>query len=221
MIYDTRRFQDIMKKLELTPNQIYFCVLLLEKDYNRKAKLFNDFTETHGGFRLEEIEKLEEKGFIANFSDSEVPKTTAVYQSKKGQLVYERVKDVIILEMVIVTPKFIDAIYVDAEAAADELLKAYPTWIKIKDRATGKEQRVSVKNIPDRDEFVQFYNGIIQGDIIKHKLIVEMATQLRKFVERGDVMATNIRKALESRFWEQIEELVELDKGEGDIIRMI
>jgi hypothetical protein len=221
MIYDTKRFQEIMTKLNLTPNQIYFCVLLLEQDFNRKRKLFLDYAEAHEGFRINEIEDLENKGYIVNFSDSNVPKTTAAIQTKKGELVFERVKDVIILEMVMVTPKFKDAIYVDGEAAADELLKAYPTWIKIKDRATGKITKVSVKSVPDRDEFVLFYANIINGDIIKHKLIVEMATHLKKFVERGDVMASNIRKALESRFWEQIEELVEADEGEGDIIRMI
>jgi hypothetical protein len=220
MIYDTKRFQEIMKKLDLTPNQIYFCILLLEQDYNRKVELFNHYAERHGGFRYLEIEDLQKKGYIENFSDTDIPKTVKITVTSKGEVKYETVKDAIILELLIVTPHFKEQIYIDPEAAADELLQAYPTWITIKDK-TGKSQRVSVKTIPDRDEFVQFYNTIINGDILKHKLIVEMATHLRRFVEKKQVIATNIRKALESRFWEQIEELIELEKGDKDMIDTI
>ena len=220
MIYDTKRFQEIMKKLDLTPNQIYFCILLLEQDYNKKVELFNNYNERHGGFRYLEVKDLEEKGYIENFSDTDIPKTIKVTTTKKGEIKYETIKDVMILELILVTPHFKDQIYIDAELAADELLQAYPTWIVIKDK-TGKSQRVSVKTIPDRDEFVQFYHSIINGDILKHKLIVEMATHLRRFVEKKEVMATNIRKALESRFWEQIEELIELEKGDKDMIQSL
>jgi hypothetical protein len=217
MIYDTKRFQEIMQKLDLTPNQIYFCILLLEQDYNRKVQMFNNYIDRHGGFRFLEIDDLETKGFIENFSNTEIPKTVKITTTKKGEVKYERVTDVMILELIVVTPLFKDQIYVDAELATDELLQAYPTWIIIKDKS-GKTQRVSVKSVPDRDEFIQFYSNIINGDILKHKLIVEMATHLRRFVEKKEVMATNIRKALESRFWEQIEELIELEKDDKDMI---
>lgn len=206
-----------MQKLNLTPNQIYFCILLLEQNYDRKVALFNNYNERHGGFRFLEIEDLEKKRYIENFSNTNVPKTVKVVVTKEGTVTYDAVEDVIILELVIVTPYFKDQIYIDAELAADELLKAYPTWIVIKDKS-GKSQRFSVKSIPDRDEFVQFYATIINGDILKHKLIIEMANQLRRFVERGEVGATNIRKALESRFWEQIEELVEIEKIDKDML---
>lgn len=217
MIYDTKRFQDTMQKLNLTPNQIYFCIILLEQNYERKVALFNNYNERHGGFRFLEIRDLEQKGYIENFSNTKIPKTVKSIVTKEGKVTYDVSEDAIILELVIVTPHFKDQIYIDSELAADELLKAYPSWIVIKDKS-GKSQRFSVKSIPDRDEFVQFYAGIINGDILKHKLIVEMATQLRRFVERGEVGATNIRKALESRFWEQIEELVEIEQIDKDML---
>jgi hypothetical protein len=179
--------------------------------------MFNNYIDRHGGFRFLEIDDLETKGFIENFSNTEIPKTVKITTTKKGEVKYERVTDVMILELIVVTPLFKDQIYVDAELATDELLQAYPTWIIIKDKS-GKTQRVSVKSVPDRDEFIQFYSNIINGDILKHKLIVEMATHLRRFVEKKEVMATNIRKALESRFWEQIEELIELEKDDKDMI---
>jgi len=221
MIYDFKRFQSIMDKLNLNPNQIYFCIVLLEQDYNRKVQLFNNYTERYGGFRYLEVYDLEQKGYIENFSDTEIPKTVKITTTKKGEVKYERLTDVMILDLIMVTPLFRDQIYIDAEAATDELLTAYPTWITIKDHKTGKSQRVSVKSVPDRDEFVQYYNSIINGDILKHKLIVEMATHLRKFVDKKEVTATNIRKALESRFWEQIEELIELEKGDKDMIKSL
>jgi hypothetical protein len=215
MFYDTKRFQDILRKLDITPNQAYFCVLLLEQDFYKKSDMFIEYAERHGGFRWTEIEDLEQKGYIANFSDSNVPKTVAILQTRKGEIKYERVKDVIILEMVVVTPKFREQIYIDPELASEELLKVYPAWITI----NGKRQ--SIKIIPDRQEFYSYYNEITGGDILKHKSIVEAFSHYKKYVEKGKVNGMGIRKALESRLWEDIEELMEQDKADKDAISNI
>jgi hypothetical protein len=215
MIYDSKRFQDIMRKLDLTPNQIYFCVMLLEQDFYKKKELFEEYAERHGGFRWLEIEDLEQKGYIANFSDSSVPKTVGIAKTRKGEIKYERVKDVIVLEMVIVTPHFKDQIYVDPEVAAEELLAVYPAWITI----NGKRQ--SIKIIGDREEFYEYYKGITGGDIIKHKTIVEAFSNYKKYVEKGKVNGMGIRKALESRLWQDIEQLMEQDKLDRDVIKDI
>jgi hypothetical protein len=215
MIYDTKRFQEIMRKLSLTPNQIYFCVLLLEQDYYKKKEMFEEYAEKHGGFRWLEIEDLEQKGYIANFSDTQIPKTVGIVQTRKGEIKYERIKDVIILEMVIVTPHFKDQIYVDPEIAAEELLSVYPAWITI----NGKRQ--SIKIIGDRDEFYEYYKGITGGDIIKHKTIVEAFSHYKKYVDKGKVNGMGIRKALESRLWQDIQELMEQDNVDRDAIKSI
>jgi hypothetical protein len=205
-----------MDKLELTPNQIYFCTVLMEQDYKRKKELFKNYFDKHGGFDYDDIERLEEKGYIANFSNSKVPKTVQIKASKRGEKEVIKMTDYTILDLIMVTPLFREEVYIDAEEAANEFIKAYPTWISIKDKATGKIQRFSIKSIPDREEFIQFYQTITNGDIIKHKLIVEMAANYKKFVEKGAVAGTNIRKALESRFWEQLEELIELEEADKD-----
>ena len=48
-----------MDKLELTPNQIYFCTVLMEQDYKRKKELFKNYFDKHGGFDYDDIERLE------------------------------------------------------------------------------------------------------------------------------------------------------------------
>ncbi len=204
-----------MRKLDLTPNQIYFCVLLLEQDYFKKKELFEEYAARHGGFRWLEIEDLENKGYIANFSNTAIPKTTGIVQTKKGEIKYEKVKDVIILEMVIVTPHFKDQIYIDPELAAEELLSVYPAWITINNK------RQFIKIIGDRLEFYEYYNSITGGDILKHKTIVEAFSHYKKYVEKGKVNGMGIRKALESRLWQDIEQLMEHDKLDRDAIKSI
>lgn len=215
MIYDTKRFQEIMDNLGLTPNQIYFCVLLLEQDAKRKRELFNNYTKKHGGFELEDIKKLEEKGYIEDFSNSKVDKTV-IKTIGRGQAIVKKLQEFTILELIMVTPKFKDSIYIDAEIATEEFLKAYPSWITIKDKSTGKSTRFPIKKITDMTQFVNFYQTIINGDIIKHKLIVEMASHYKKFVDKGVVAGVNVKTALESKFWLQIEELIELEEAERE-----
>ena len=116
------------------------------------------------------------------------------------------------LEMYMVTPTFRDKLYIDKEEAAEEMLLAYPSWITI----DGKRQ--AIKIIPDRNEFYEYYNTITNGDIIKHKLIVEMFSKYRKYVNEGKFNGMGIRKALESKLWLAIQEEVELEGVNKDNI---
>ena len=210
MIYDTKRFSSIMRELELTPNQIWFCILLLEQDYFKKKEMFKYYSDKHGGFRWLEIKDLEDKNYIVNFSGTEVPKTVGLKATVKGEIKYDTVTDVVILEMLMVTPYFKDKIYIDAELAADELLRVYPSFMMI----DGK--RVPLKLIGDREKFYQEYGDIINGDILKHKVIIEAATQFKKFADKGKVTGMGLKKFLASRFWEYIGELIDLEQVDGD-----
>lgn len=206
MIYDFKRYETIRRSLGITSNQLYFCILLLEQDYNKKLELFSYYCTVHGGFDYMDIKALEEKGYLENFSPKPIKtiEKSEIIGNKLSD--YKLVDEDYILEMFMVTPLFKGKIYIDADIAAEELLKVAPSWIYI----NGK--RTSIKTVSDREEFYQYYNTIINGDILKHKLIVEMFTHYKRLVEADKISGMGIRKALESRLWEQIQEIIEEEK---------
>lgn len=219
LFYDWKRTNTILKDLNITPNQAWLCIMLLEQDYNYKKELFNNYIEKHGGFDYADIEKLEELNYIENCSSSDVPKTVAVKQniklgSKSYNKHFEQSRDALILELFIVTPTFKEKVYVDPELAGEEVLNSYPSWAKI------KGTRVSLKGIADRQAFYQYYYEIIAGDILKHKFICEMFSKYKKMLAEPNpkVNGMGILKALESRYWDQIQELLELDSLDKDAV---
>lgn len=213
MFYDFRRTNKILNELGISPNQAYFCILLLEQDFNYKKELFDNYINKNEGIDFIDINKLEELGYIENCSNNNILKTIGIekkykYAGNTYKVDYKKTTDIAILELFIVTPKFKDSIYIDAEVAAEELLKVYPSWIFIENK------RQSLKIIPDREEFYQYYNTIINGDILKHKFIVEMFSRYRKLIDDNKINGMGIKKALESRFWEEIEKLTEEEESD-------
>jgi len=220
MFYDYKRTNKILKELGITPNQAWFCMMIMEQDFKYKNQLFKDYTDEHGGIEVADIAKLEELGYIENFSDSTVPKTIAVERlmnlNKTGYVkTFRQSKDAVILSLFIVTPKFKDLIFIDPEIAAEELQKVFPAWMMIKDRQTGKLQRTFLQGIPaDKEPFYDYYATIHGGDILKHRYICEMFSHFKKYVTEGKVNGMGIIKALEGKLWKHIKELIELEKDE-------
>ena len=214
MIYDAKRFHSIMKELDITPNQLYFCVILMASTFEEKQQLLEHYTKAYGGFSYEEIDGLEEKDYIFNYGKNKEGKATLLTIPVQEKKVVRKTvfSDAKYLEMYMVTPTFRDKLYIDKEEAAEEMLLAYPSWITI----DGKRQ--AIKIIPDRNEFYEYYNTITNGDIIKHKLIVEMFSKYRKYVNEGKFNGMGIRKALESKLWLAIQEEVELEGVNKDNI---
>lgn len=217
MFYDFRKTNELLEKLKITPNQAWFCVMLLEQDYNYKVKLFHDYIKEYGVIDFVDIDALEKLGYIENFANSKVPKTTIIkkeYNYAEQKYITEKkpITDIIILELFMITPKFKELVYLDAEEAAEELLSVYPSWVNIKGKQT------PLKKIPDREAFYQYYFSITNGDMLKHKYIVEMFRHYRDLIKKDKVLGMNIINALESKLWMEIEELIELNKQDKDQI---
>jgi hypothetical protein len=225
MFYDFKRTTEILKQLDITANQAWFCVMLLEPDFDYKLELFNKYINSiDNSILFDDIQILEEKGYIENCSNTKLPKTIVVKRTIEyagSSTIFEIVKskDVAILELFIVTPKFKEQVYIEAEAAAEELLKIYPAWISIKDKQSGRISRQSIKMIEDRDAFYEMYHRVhTQGDILKHRYICDMFSHYRRLVSEGKVQGMNILKALESRLYQDIEQLLEEENGNKDTI---
>jgi len=223
MFYDWKKTNDILNTLNITPNQAWLVLMFMEQDYNYKTILFNGYVDKFGGFDYTDIVRLEELGYIENCSATQVPKTVAVHNkvnigSQKYERKFETSSDVLILELFVVTPKFREIVYIDAEIAGEELFSIYPSWITITDKGSGQVKRQSIKIIPDRNAFYAYYYDLIQGDILKHKYICEMFKHYRKLILAEKIQGMGILKALESRLWTQIEELLELEEKTKDTV---
>lgn len=220
MFYDFKRTTDILQQLQITPNQAWFCIMLLEQDYKYKCKLFTDYCNTFGGIAFADIAELEQLGYIENCSNSPVLKTIKVKRKFKHaknnyEIEQEQSKDVNILELFLVSPKFKDAVYIDPEIAGEEVLKSYPAWITI------QGQKTSAKTITDREGFYQYYQTITNGDILKHRYICEMFGHYKKLLKEGKVSGLGITKALERKLYDDIQELLEDTDKERDAINDI
>lgn len=215
MFYDFKRTNNILKELDITPNQAWLCIMLLEQNFNYKKELFNHYINRFNGIDYMDILKLEELGYIEDCgSNNEIEKTVKVELVKRGagyEKVYEKVKDIVLLDLLIVTPLFRDKVYIDPEVAANELLAVYPAWMII------KGQRTFMKGIPaDKEPFYAYYNTIIEGDILKHKFIVSMFSHFKRLYTKGAINPVGLIKALESKMYNDIEELLELEESEKD-----
>lgn len=221
VFYDFKRTNNILNTLNITANQAWICIMLLEQNFNYKKELFINYVEKHDGIDYMDILKLEELGYIEDCgSNNEIEKTVTISVVKKGnkyEKTYRKLKNVVLLDLLIVTPLFKEKVYIDPEVAAEEVLKAYPAWMII------KGSRTYLKGIPsDKEPFYEYYNSIIQGDILKHKFIVEMFKHVKRLtstIKNGNPVLNPVGlvKALESKLYNDIEELLALEEAEKDV----
>ena len=186
MIYDTERFQNELIRLKITPTQCHVLMLFLETGKKREqliSRYNNNFK-----FEKNDLLKLEELGYLENMN-SPNSKTNSVH-------------------LYIITPKLKELLFIDEddlEIACEEAWLAYPKLLII----DGKSQ--SSRTI-SRDEFSTVYTKVIRGNIILHKKIVEMFTHYKKLVKLGKVHGLGLKKAIETRIWEVIEEMIEFEE---------
>ncbi len=188
MIYDAERFNDELVRLSITPTQCHLCMCLLETGKKREKLII----KYKNNFKLEaeDLKKLQDLGYLENMNG----------QSSKVDSIH----------LYYVTPKLKELLFVDdddLEIACEEAWQAYPKLLKIE----GKSQ--SSRTI-SRDDFSEAYTKLIRGNIILHKKIVEMFSHYKDLVKKDKVHGLGLKKALETRIWEVIEEMVELEQEE-------
>lgn len=208
MVYDFERFSEIMQKLDISPNQIYICMLLMEKSMKKKVELFTKYKIIQEGFEYEDLEVLVNKGYLEDFNSDKVPRT--VFEHGKRR----QITELKTFDLFMVTDKFKEGIWIDSEEAALEAWQSFPTWMKINEKST------NIKNMV-YDEFVEHYSKIISGNGVLHRKIVTAFSHFRRFVKAGKVTGMGIKKALDKKLWNDIEELLELEEDDKDVIESI
>ena len=169
MFYNFRKENEILERLKITPNQAWFCIMLMEQDFKKKKEIFLKYCEQHQGFNHTDIVTLENLGYIENFNygkpDGKTIIRTLVDEKGKAYKSEEILHNINLLEFFIVTPKFVEQVYIDPEIALEELLGNFPAWMII------EGARTYLKNYSPRNglSFAEFYQTIHGGDILKHK----------------------------------------------------
>lgn len=217
MFYNFKKENKLLEELKITPNQAWFCIMLMEQDFNKKKEIFVNYCEQHGGFNHFDILALEQLGYIENFNYGKPEGKTIIRTVKdengKSYKKEELLHNINLLEFFIITPKFTEKVYIDPEDALEELLSNFPSWMII------DGQRQYLKNYSPKNglSFAEFYNSITGGDILKHKYICQMFSHFKRLVAKKKVNGIGIVKALDNQLWKDIEELLELEETEKDV----
>lgn len=193
MIYETEKFTNELIRLKITPNQCHIIMIFLETG-KKRDELVNKFNISFG-FNASDIAKLEELGYLENMNSQKPNAKQSIH-------------------LYIITPKLKELLFIDEddlEIACEEAWLAYPKLLTI----DGKSQ--SSRTI-SRTDFTTVYSKIIKGNIILHKKIVEMFTHYKGLVKKGKVHGLGLKKALETRIWEVIEEMIEQEEEEKEQI---
>lgn len=201
MIYDYARFKEIITRLELTPNQMYLCIMLMLKGRERKDTI-SAYIEKYGYFTKSDLDNIVDKGYVEDLNSPNVSQTITLEDGKTTV-----VKKASIVELYMVTPKFKEGIYIDDEDAAKEAWGAYPKAFNIDGVPT------PALNI-EYDIFVQEYGKIIQGNGILHKEIVECFTKYKKLVRDKRMGGMGLKKAIATKLWETIKVVIEMEEEE-------
>lgn len=221
MIYNFPRFQEIKEKLGLTPNQIYICLVLMETNKENKRELIEKYKQQHKGFEQRDIDTLIEKEYLLNLNTTN-PNVETTILKKESQ---EKFKPIVkktpegetlviqnrTLDLLVVTDKFKEGIFIDNDDAAEEIWSIYPKWMNINNK------RQSTKSIL-YEEFKVLYGNLIQGNGILHKKIVECVSNYKKVEKAGHIQLVGIKKFFENKIYNDIEELLEDLEGEKDSI---
>lgn len=196
MIYDAERFNDELVRLSITPTQCHLCMCLLETGKKREKLII----KYKNNFKLEaeDLKKLQDLGYLENMNG----------QASKVDSIH----------LYYVTPKLKELLFVDdddLEIACEEAWQAFPKLLMLPDK-DGKLKPQSSRTI-SRDDFGEAYTKLIRGNIILHKRIVEMFTHYKDLVKKQKVHGLGLKKVLETKHWEVIEEMIELEEEDKDL----
>lgn len=206
MIYNFDEFNNIITKLGVSPNQMYICMMMLEKDFKKKIELLNKYIKQEGGFDFSDIEFLISKGYVEDFNTQNFPVTLI---NEKGRKILIKDKEKKLFELYMVTPKFQEDIFIDNYEAAKEAYEIFPRVLYI----NGVMQ--SARTI-GYEEFEIEYPKIINGNGVLHKRIIQAFSNYKRLIKAKKVHGMGLRNALKQRYWEVIEEMIELDNEENE-----
>ena len=175
--------------------------MLMLKGHERTSAI-QEYIEKHGYFPASDLKKLIDKGYLEDFNS---PKVAQTVTTENGKLI--TMKNTTIIGLYMVTPKFKEGIYIDDDDAAKEAWAAYPKVMMIDGKIT------ATLNI-EYDTFVEKYGNIINGNGILHKKIVEMFSKYKKLLKDGKANGMGLKKAIETKYWETIEVMVEMEEEE-------
>lgn len=188
MIYETKKYIEILNKLDITTNQFLFCWLL----YNKQWEELKVYLKGSGKFTAEEIRDLDKKGVIHNMN---------------------RTDENIIPANIIVTELFNQEMIITPDDAWDELWKVYPNKLKINNDSSILYASKGIK-LSEEIELKARYQKHINLNFQLHNQII---TLTQKWAEKNGGYATmKIDKYIISEYWKDIE--TERDTNAGTAI---
>lgn len=145
MIYETRKYINILNKLQITPSQFLFCWLLYNKQWEELKAYFNGGNK----FSVEEIDDLDDKGIIHNMA---------------------RAGDKIIPAHILITELFNQEMIISPDDAWEELMDKYPPKVMVNSVAFASKGIT----LSDEKELKERYTQYIKGNLPLHRQILAL-----------------------------------------------
>lgn len=134
MIYETRKYVDILIKLNITPRQFLLAWLI----YNKQWPELKDYMEHFGPFAASEIRDLEDKDIILNTA-----------RDSKTYLPAH----------LIVTERFAGEMVISPEDAWDELMEKYPGKVNVNGTHFASKGLTLSDERECRERYIKFLKG--------------------------------------------------------------
>lgn len=141
MILDLKEYSNFLCKHNMSGDQFLFCCLIYEKKLPLIYKIFNE----RGGFDIDELRDLEDRGYVINLN-----KENNTYA-----------------DMYVVTDKFKEGIYEDEFLMWREMLSTYPQWIWIEGKRLPAQSA-------DLDNLRVIYFSKIAKSPKKHREVIDL-----------------------------------------------
>lgn len=188
---DPTSYVDFLCTHKLSPNQFLLCYLLYtehmirDKESNlRYATVGNiyKYCDKGTGWSNSDVEDLIEKGYLID--------TT-------------KTKDTYAIDRLILTEKFVDLMFINANFAFEEFFEAYPNSTMIDGKA-------AFLKAVDPDVVAERYKKAIKNSAVKHAEIMEIIA----YAKENNLINMRVDKFVMGKLWEAIKTQRD-EKGEG------
>lgn len=181
MFINDKKFVDVLCKYGLTPTQYFFAYMIHKGQYE---ELFR-YCQTVDLIELEDIQLLEEKGFIID---------TNKFSEDLGRLTTYSKK-------YICTSSFLDLIMRETDDLFEELLDMYPVFINVE----GSRYPARSTNAGEKGQYstAELYKKYIKGDLELHKKVLDLV----EWAKNNDQIGCGLAKFVAGKRWEELQEL--------------
>jgi hypothetical protein len=176
-VKQTISYVELLKRVELTPNQYFFCICVQYKNNKDfKETVLGSFLQGGFSFSEKEVQTCIDKGYIEDFNFGDTKSLNNYHLTNLFSMKIQA-KDI------------------DREQIYEDLISSYPPYTEI----NGKQAALTV--VKDRDLLLEKYLREIDYNIETHNKIINIIKQASKL----KLISYSLYNFIESKMWIALE----------------